>query len=67
MKATMKLRDPEFVGDYINQKIDEFIEKHPEANEELMHEFIKPIQSGIERILFENRAYKQTIEEFNIV
>ena len=58
----MKLEDPEFVGDYIMQQIDEFKKKYPEVNDNLIYEFIQPIQSGIERILYENRAYKNALE-----
>lgn len=61
MLAKIRLEDPEFVGEYIEQRIKEFKEINPNADEKLLYDFIKPFQSGIERILFENRNYKEVL------
>ena len=59
---SMKLRDPEFVGDFIKQEIDKFCKIYPEVNENRLREFCVPIQLGIETVLRENRWLQSQLD-----
>lgn len=59
---SIKLEDPEFVGDYFRQRIEKFCKEYPEMNENRIREFCVPIQSGLERVLSENRILRNTVE-----
>ena len=63
--VSLKLQDPEFVGDYLNQIIRKFVEENEYDEEEecMLQTFISPIKRGMEHILFENRELRNTIEE----
>lgn len=58
----LKLEDPEFVEDYFRQRIEEFCKDYPEMNENRLREFCVPIQSGLERVLSENRTLRNTVD-----
>ena len=57
----LKLRDPEFVGDYLEQKIKDFIKEndYDEETESLLNTFLRPIKRGLETVLFENRRLRE--------
>lgn len=59
---SIKLEDPEFVGDYLKQRIEKFCKEYPEMNENMLREFCVPIQIGLERVLSENRTLRNTVD-----
>lgn len=59
---SIKLEDPEFVGDYFRQRIEKFCKEYPEMNENRLREFCVPIQTRLERVLSENRTLRNTVD-----
>lgn len=59
---SIKLEDPEFVGDYFRQRIEKFCKEYPEMNENRIREFCVPIQIGLERVLSGNRTLRNTVD-----
>ena len=62
IRPKLKLADPEFVGDAFGQRIELFVKENGKEVENLLNEFSAPIQHFIERILLDNRTYKNTNE-----